>query len=269
MVYYTLRGGLGNMMFGIAATYAKSFEHNIEPLFTNIKTQLGYLDDETHFNPSLSHASEYMDLGFFKSMKSGEPPKTITVHTYPFHFEDKSITEDDFHLDGFFQSEKYFKKYTKEIKELFKPTDEIMGYLSERYSDLLNVKTTSIHVRRGDYLRHPHHHPTQTLDYYRKAIDLTKDTTDKYVIFSDDMEWCKQAFKGNRFIFIENEKDYMELYLMSLCDNNITSNSSFSWWWPWLNNNENKTVVGPKIWFGSAYNGWNTNDVLPEEWIKI
>jgi hypothetical protein len=55
---------------------------------------------------------------------------------------------------------------------------------------------------------------------------------------------------------------------MSLCDNNIISNSSFSWWGAWLNNNKNKTVIGPKKWFGSSIQH-NTNDIIPESWIKI
>jgi hypothetical protein len=56
--------------------------------------------------------------------------------------------------------------------------------------------------------------------------------------------------------------------LMSLCDNNIISNSSFSWWGAWLNENPRKKVIGPLKWFGNAIQH-NTGDVLPEDWIKI
>ena len=55
---------------------------------------------------------------------------------------------------------------------------------------------------------------------------------------------------------------------MSLCDNNITSNSSFSWWGAWLNNNESKIVFGPKIWFGSEKK-FISSDIIPESWLKI
>ena len=33
--------------------------------------------------------------------------------------------------------------------------------------------------------------------------------------------------------------------MMSLCDHNIITPSSFSWWASWLNINENKVVIAP------------------------
>ena len=268
MIYYTLRGGLGNMMFGIATTHSLSLSHKTKAVFTNLKTQLDYLNRETNFNPKLKHSNEYMGLNFIGNMIFGVPPKNIKVYTYPFHYEEKVITEDDFHIDGFFQSEKYFKKHEDEIRELFKPTEDIIDVIKNRYSDLLKHKTTSIHIRRGDYVRNQNNHPTQPLQYYQKAIELTKDDTEKYIIFSDDIEWCKDVFIGDRFIYIDDEKDYIELYMMSLCKNNIISNSSFSWWGAWLNDNIDKKVVSPKKWFGPNIKH-NTNDIIPESWIKI
>ena len=55
---------------------------------------------------------------------------------------------------------------------------------------------------------------------------------------------------------------------MSQCKNNIIANSCFSWWCAWLNNNKDKKVIAPKLWFGNSL-GHNTSDLLPEQWIKI
>ena len=88
---------------------------------------------------------------------------------------------------------------------------------------------------------------------------------DRYLVFSDDLEWCKQNFIGDKFIFIENEKDYVELFLQSKCTHNIISSSSFSWWGAYLNKNKDKTVVGPKQWFTVE----KRNDIIPERWETI
>ena len=140
--------------------------------------------------------------------------------------------------------------------------------MDEKYGDLLNVKTTAIHVRRGDYVRHSNHHPVQTMDYFNKGIDVVKDNTYTFLVFSDDIEWCKEHFKVDNIIYIEDEKDYIEIYLMSLCDNDIIANSSFSWWGSFLNKNPNKKVFAPSIWFGPR-GPRNFVDIFQPEWTVI
>ena len=140
--------------------------------------------------------------------------------------------------------------------------------LKEKYPVIFNNKTTSVHIRRGDYLNYPNFHPTQSQEYYYNCIEKLSSDTDFFIFFSDDTTWCKNHFKEKNFLFIENEKDYLSLLLMSFCSNNIISNSSFSWWGAWLNKNNYKQVIGPKIWFGPGLNH-NTSDIIPENWIKI
>jgi len=56
---------------------------------------------------------------------------------------------------------------------------------------------------------------------------------------------------------------------MSMCDNNIIANSSFSWWGAWLNQNSNKKVIAPKKWFGPAKGNIITKDIYAEKWLVI
>jgi hypothetical protein len=90
------------------------------------------------------------------------------------------------------------------------------------------------------------------------------------ILFSNDIDWCKKnlILDGKELIYIENNFDYIDLWMMSLCENNIIANSSFSWWGAWLNKNNNKIVVAPKKWFGNALQH-NTKDLYPEKWIVI
>lgn len=264
MIYCNVMGGLGNMLFQIAATKAYAIDEGVDASFPNLISQMKLVNDDNLHNPLIKHGFEYEVI--LKSLNREAPINAKTI-TFPFEYIDHKVNDNSI-IHGFFQSEKYFKRHRDEILEMFKIPEIIQNVITDKYSHLLNGRTTSIHVRRGDYLKFPNHHPVQTLEYYLSAVDLVKDKTDKFLVFSDDIPWCKDNFKFDNIIYIEDEKDYIEIYLMSLCDNNITSNSSFGWWGAWLNRNNDKVVVGPNKWFGPAIKH-ETSDIIPESWIKL
>lgn len=269
MIYLNLKGGLGNMMFQIATTKAIALSKKTDYSFPNLKSHINYLSSEMEYNPKVNYCSEYLELPFLKNVKTEQPMFPLNTVTFPFHYQNVLISTPTVRIDGFFQSEKYFVNYKNEILELFSPDEKITNYLTEKYNELLNQRTTSIHVRRGDYIKNSKHHFVQDINYFNQGIEMLDSKTDKFLVFSDDISWCKENFKDDKFVFIENEKDYYELYLMSMCSNNITSNSSFSWWGAWLNKNENKVIIGPKNWFGVALQSLKTDDIIPSNWIKI
>jgi hypothetical protein len=112
------------------------------------------------------------------------------------------------------------------------------------------------------------HHPICDIQYYQNAID-NFDNDVIFLVFSDDINYAKKTFTENKYTIIENEKDYIDLYLMTMCKSNIIANSSFSWWGAWLNNNTNKKVIAPKKWFGESLKENNIKDLIPENWICI
>jgi hypothetical protein len=107
-------------------------------------------------------------------------------------------------------------------------------------------------------------------DYYTKAFDIIN--SENYLVFSDTISKAKEIFgqfNNINFIYMENNHAFEDMYLMSICQNNILANSSFAWWAAWLNKNDNK-VVAPSNWLGSAYNGqWNISDLIPQSWSVI
>lgn len=266
MIYANLKGGLANILIQMAAIKSMAIDNDVDCSFPNLDKQLDLLNNDMTYNPKIKHAYEYNIM--FEHMNVSAPTKELPIIKFPFEYETISLPNEDVFVDGFFQSEKYFTHNRVKLLEWFKIPESINEKITNKYSKLLEQRTTGIHVRRGDYVRHPNHHPVQTREYYLEGIELLKDKTDLFIVFSDDIPWCKENLTIPNIVFIENERDYVEIYLMSLCNNNIISNSSFSWWGAWLNTNENKIVIGPKIWFGPAIT-FVSKDIIPETWIKI
>lgn len=72
-----------------------------------------------------------------------------------------------------------------------------------------------------------------------------------FIVTSDNLEFARKNIptQGRNVIFIEGERYYIDFFLQTLCKNNIICNSTFSWWSAWLNQNPNKVVVRPKVWW--------------------
>lgn len=186
--------------------------------------------------------------------------KIKPIHTYneP-HFHYSAIPyngETMLDLNGFFQSYKYWE-YNQYV---------ILGLLTPRKGYGIRQNTTAIHVRRGDYLKFPDHHTNLDMGYYQNAMNEIR--SKYYMIFSDDIAWCRQNFKGDQFIFAEGNDEVTDLSLMLSCENQIIANSSFSWWAAYLNKNPSKIVIAPQRWFGPKLTH-DTKDLCPPEWIRI
>jgi hypothetical protein len=191
-------------------------------------------------------------------------------------FEYDPVTEmipDGTVLNGYFQTEKYFKDIREDLLKIFKFKEEF-SKAGDEYLSLVGEgeKLVSLHIRRGDYTLYPDHHPTCDFGYYTRAIEEIRKNEGgnfKTIVFSDDKDWCLSNMKdiiGENFIVSEIDDPYTELYMMTRCDYHIIANSSFSWWGSWLSNS--KLTISPSRWFGSLIPK-NTEDVYCENWIKL
>lgn len=253
MVTIRLAGRLGNYLHEVATVYAYAKRHNMEyriPISTDV---YGF---ENMF-PKV-HIENIDTTGFTEYYE----PKNQTYA--PITYADNIV------LNGYFQSERYYRDYRNDIIDLFEvPQGTKKGVVS-------------IHVRRGDYVKYANVFPPVTKEYIREAIQCFVGAGDFiFEVYSDDIEWCKANFptinqlKGAtslqyRFIEPDLVNPLGDFYSMSQCEHNIIANSSYSWWAAWLNSNPNKVVVCPSMfnWFGRASN-LNTKDYLPESWVQI
>lgn len=169
----------------------------------------------------------------------------------------------DLTLVGFFQSEKWFENAKEEVRKAFTLKDY------PEYRDYI-----SIHVRRGDYVTNANSFPPVSVEYIEQA--LMKIKTGKGLVFSDDIEWCKENLKHlntsqHRIEYSEGGNEFNDLSKMASCGHHIIANSTFSWWSAWLGKNPDKIVVSPssKKWFGPGFTGGEPVDLIPPNWIQI
>ena len=181
------------------------------------------------------------------------------------------------YIEGYFQNERYFKSIRDIILKQFTLSSELSKYTKSILKQIKTKKSTcSIHVRRGDFItkNNKNIHSICSIEYYIKAIDHIKSINDKtfFFVFSDDILWCEKNLNFERMIFInssEKRVPHEDIYLMSLCNYNVISNSTFGWWGAWLNQNKNQKVVAPKRWFSDKTLEQQSKYIVCDSWIKI
>ena len=195
-----------------------------------------------------------------------------TVVEENFNFNQNIFEEcpDWVNLQGYFQTEKYFKNIEDEIRQDFTFKPEIAIPCKAQMCEI--DRPIALHVRRGDFINNSRNHTNLGLDYYEKALSQF-DSSRTVIIFSDDPNWCKEQelFSPDRFLVSEGNSSYVDLCLMSLCVDFIIANSTFSWWGAWLSKGVNKKICAPdpEKWFGPNNSHLDTCDIIPDEWIIV
>lgn len=181
------------------------------------------------------------------------------------HYVNESYyISDNVYAKGWFQSERYFQNIRSILlKELSLKKEP---FINDKLSQLIeNNNSVCIHVRRGDYVKLNH---ALNKYYYYKAIEIISQEVQEpvFVVFSDNIEWAKRNIKSEHPIIFSSDfgefTDSEELIIMSRFKNIIISNSTYSWWSAWLNDNKDKIVIAPNNYswfegqFGIVAKGW-------------
>ena len=279
-------GGLGNQMFQYAAGRALSLWHQA-PLCLDI----------SWFSQKHEHTTaRSYQLDIFKNItakvqkKSFLPCQRLIASIRKYWSFSHTIREPSFSywpgffevtppatLDGYWQCEKYFLKFQKEIRHdfTFPALPEKAEHLSKQIA--ATPESVSVHIRRGDYVNNPQtqaFHGNLQQDYYSRALQLIKVTYGKtgLFIFSDDPQWARQNFDccGHDAVIVDLNfpaAPHHDMHLMSLCKHHIIANSSFSWWGAWLGSSRGLTIA-PRKWFAQkAFDEYK--DIYCKDWIVL
>ena len=264
-------GRFGNQMFQFSALKGiarnRGFEYCIPP--SQEKTQQS--DSKTYYENNSKGKSGHQLFNAFKLKNTTQLNVQYIDNSRPTVQESSSSFDENLfnncsdwiNLAGYFQTEKYFKHIRQELLGDFEFRDEILVPCKEMMESIDDP--ISLHIRRTDYFTSPNH-TVISLDYYKKALKKF-DSKRTVIIFSDDTEWCNQQsiFDDDRFIISENNSNYVDMCLMSLCTGHIIANSSFSWWGAWLSNSER--VIAPSGWYsGSNSEHLDTSDLYCSNW---
>lgn len=297
MVIVKLMGGLGNQLFQYAAARYLALKHGTHVAFDmswfyNIPPQDTPRKFELHnFNICARIASpiEIAEIGgIYNSFlqKTVVQLRTITgLHKYCFnryverefrYHPELHLLGDNVYLDGYWQSELYFKDVEDAIRSDLSFKSDPDGNNRSLIYRFASEESVAIHFRRGDYESNPstaafHGYPGDS--YYNDAIIKIAGMClqPRFYVFSDDPEWVKREFVFPvevEYVTHNLFKDsYEDLRLMSSCKHIVLANSSFSWWGGWLGNNTDRIVIAPKRWFAGNLSGFA--DIIPARWISI
>ncbi len=288
MIIIRLSGGLGNQMFQYAFAKSLSILHPEQSFSLDISSFQGTYRkyDLQHFCVDIPIAdnknkAQLLDKEktFLNKFREKYSPyyKKIKVEEQYYHFDKKLLeVKQNALINGYFQSEKYFKVCEKEIRENFQFRKNPLGDNSDMLATIQNTaNAVSIHIRRGDFVGNSLH-PLQSEFFFKESISIlqAKASNLHLFLFSNDVAWVKEYLHFDvpyTIVDINNEENgFEDLRLMSCCQHHIIANSSFSWWGAWLNPNPNKIVVAPAKWVDSQSVYYqNLDDIIPESWIKI
>lgn len=234
------RGRLGNQLFQIASTIGIATANGHEYVF-----------------PSWSYSSCFhLSIPQLPQSELVKYNWTQCRHTLT-EIDVRLDKDHDWNLQGFYQSWRHFDHCKPLIKCYF--TTASMHYK-------ITVDACAIHVRRGDYLNRNSILTVQPMEYFKRAIERFPVNTN-FLVFSDDIAWCKEQFLGNRFCFSESKDEITDLSMMIACSRgHIISNSTFSWWGAWLSDSPIKVAPPHERWF---VNKRKAKHIIPPDWITL
>ena len=274
--------GLGNILFRLAAQYSICKKYNLKINNYHFKQFIDY-------GESINMFTNYKNTIFRNiPINNIKPNIDITLHETNCHYYDKQLISNivnnkDKNIaikNSYLQSFNYFNEYEKDIKKLFLPDKVSLDLIYNKYPELKkdNIINVSIHLRLewGSQIKYK-------VDYFKNSIEYIENKLKEenikinYFVFSDNIDKAKNMLSplGKTFVYCENNYDYIDIWIISLCKHNIICHSTFGWWGAYLNKNKDKLVLYPSF-ISHFYSKLTSvpkeliqDNYLPNDWISI
>lgn len=290
-----IKGGLGNQLFCYAAARRLALVNNAELV----------IDDLTGFVRDYQYQRKYMLNRFCIPARKATPRERMEPlaryrrglaklinRSRPFHqrsyLEQEGIAFDHrlldlkvngtVYLDGYWQSELYFKDVADVIRQDLRiiPPQGVSNHIIEQR--IRNSQSVCIHFRCYDNPTCNNNgtdiHSNLEKGYYDRAVkEIMKLVVNPhFFLFSDNLQEARNMLdlpEGDvTFVnqSIGDDNTYTDFWLMTQCKHFIIANSTFSWWGAWLSQSIEKNVFAPRDWL---LNVNIINDLIPHTWDRI
>lgn len=249
MIGIKLNGRMGNQLFQFAYAYM---------LCMKIKKPF-FLDENT----DSFHASKYFLFPRYNKFKNWLLCMYYRQNQSNFkHFSQKDLkSENKSYYSGYFQSLDYFKSVSGDLKKKVTIKRKYRLAFNKKYSELIKSKYVAIHVRKKDYtsIGNLEGNPKDVslpTSYFKTCLSKIENINNYRIVFvSDDIEWIKNNFQEYTNAKFFSDSEIMDFLILKNASKVVISNSTFSWWAAFLNQNCDE-VFAPKFWMGYNEKDW-------------
>jgi hypothetical protein len=275
-----VRGGIGNQLFVYASARALALRNEAE-LWLDAHSAFVRDPDREYRLDRFAIAARIAPAGsfFVSTPRYRRTPIRFASRLLPYHrrsyieqpwlqFVPEMMTlrvRFDVYLDGYWQSEEYFRGYVDAIRRELAFRDPPDADTASWLARVTNVTAVGVHCRRTD---NPAHLPAA---YYETAASIVaaRVHAPHFFVFSDDPAWSSRALRlPGPTSHVTREQvaasDCDDLRIMRACRHFITANSTFSWWAAWLGATSGSLVVTP-----APYDMWGFATRLPPAWTQV
>jgi hypothetical protein len=235
--------GIGNILFQIASGLTYAIKNNATLYVPSLSTYFNLEEinkEDTIFrNINTNKLEEYSENNII-----GHYDSNYSIFNQEFY--------NNINLTGYFENHNNFDENRELILNYFRPTNKDKEYILNKYPIIMDNNLSSIHIRKGD--DYTSIYSKEQLDNmescYFELLDhmINIKNITNFFVLTNDKEYCNLILNNNEKykninFYYSNERDYIDIWIISLIKNNLLSKSTLSWWGSYLNENENKYIV--------------------------
>lgn len=242
-VICAIGGGFTDQIFNLRAAVSIQKNYN-----KNVKLDVSWFDEYGKDylgvkNRRLEVLNIFQDINLPLASKDEieNAKKDLSIYVEKHHNIDKFLKQDrKIYLYGhYYLSDKINFLDFNEIFDLDKYLFRLLNSKQLKiYKDIFSYEAVALHIRRGDYMyacRRSGINHKVNLDYINKSLKYFNDRFDnvKFYIFSNNFSYVKNNIvpllkDKYEYSLIEDNKEYIDFYLMSQCKHQISTLGKFA-----------------------------------------